>query len=148
MTRDDIEELFVMLGGYWPHSAPDVGDTVAESAWLAMLHEVDSGRVADAVIGLARDGEAFCPVPGVVYHRATLVRSPASVEFDHTPVLEPAAPEPAEVEPDGSWLDAEGFRYDRAGRLDLPHLLAKTKAELRGKRGEAMFGAVLDGLAR
>lgn len=85
MTPEQVEDLLVMLRGFWPHSAPEPGDPVAEAAWLAAVHEVPVEQVANAVLDLSRSGEKFCPPPGVVYAKATAKKAPASAPFPALP---------------------------------------------------------------
>lgn len=89
MTPEQVEDLLTMLAGFWPHSAPDLGDPVAEAAWLAALHEVPATAVADAVLAISREAAEFCPPPGVVYARATAKKPPATAPYEALPVAAP-----------------------------------------------------------
>lgn len=89
MTPEQVEDLLTMLAGFWPHTAPDLGDAVAEAAWLAALHEVPASAVADAVLAISQEGAEFCPPPGVVYARATEKKHPASAPYEVLPVAPP-----------------------------------------------------------
>lgn len=95
MTPEQVEDLLTMLAGFWPHSAPDLGDPVAEAAWLAALHEVPAAAVADAVLALAKAGNEFCPPPGVVYAKATEKKPPATAPLPAPEELPPAVDEPS-----------------------------------------------------
>lgn len=95
MTPEQVEDLLVMLRGFWPHSAPEPGDPVAEAAWLAAVHEVPVEQVANAVLDLSRSGEKFCPPPGVVYAKATEKKPPATAPLPAPEELPPAVDEPS-----------------------------------------------------
>ena len=144
MNRDEIDALFVMLGGYWPNTAPDLDDSIAEAAWLSVLDDISGERAADAVIRLSKEGRSFCPNAGEVYAAVTAPVPPERADYVHElPENTKAGGKGDGTRDDGGWTDHEGFQYFPGGSLDVPHLFKKMKADLKGKPGEARLGKAL-----
>lgn len=108
----NIPDLFVVLAGYWPHSSPDIDDPIAVAAHRDILDDLNPDVVLAAVRSIAVEGREFCPPPGVI----AAACKPEIVPPYHAPVEIPERTIPH-------------------NDLDVPALLAKTRAELRSGGG-------------
>jgi len=103
----NIPDLFVVLVGYWPHSAPDIDDPVAVAAHQDILGDFRPELVHEAVRRIANEGREFCPPPGVI---AAATRAATPPTF-YKPELPPADD----------------------GDLDVPALLAEARRKLHDR---------------
>lgn len=124
MTADEVVQLFVVLTGYWRHSAPDVDDPIALAGYGDILAEVDLADAIDAARTFSRSGgHRFCPDPGELY--AAVKARPAPVPPYHRrwedDLLDPYPGETPEIE------------ETTTSRVDVRALLDEARANLRGE---------------
>jgi hypothetical protein len=116
MTENEIVALFVVMAGYWPHTAPDPEDQVAIAAHAKVFDDLAPDIVLAAVHHLsiergATDRGDFCPPPGVI----AAACKPKIVPPYHAPYV-----------PELEAVVAE--------ELDVPALLEETRKELRYRK--------------
>lgn len=91
-----VADLFVVLTGYWPHSAPDIDDPVAVAAHRSILDDLDPALVLEAARRIALEGREFCPPPGVL--AAATKPDPVPPYFDdYVPELGTGGADPVTV---------------------------------------------------
>jgi hypothetical protein len=116
MTRDDMLDVFIVLKGYWPHSAPDPDDPADVAVYWQELSGLELEPVAEAIRSLAKTKE-FCPPIGIL---AEVARHPAKVPPYYDPPALPEAP------PDDT-DDDKVKGYLAAARDDLAAIRQKKK---------------------